>query len=130
MALRTVFNVPVGERTTVRYTGQLVDETGANIAKASVATLTLSIINSDTDAIVNNVSRVNILDTGRGTLGTTGLVTITLEPADNQMADQTHQFEKHILYIEWTYGTNGTKAGNHEVEFPVYNRGLLPIVTP
>lgn len=130
MSLRTVFKTPVAEATTAQYKGQLVDETGANIAKASLVALTLSIINIADDSIINQMSQVDILDKSRGAVSATGMVTITLEVADNVVVDSSKQLEAHLLFIEWTYGNNGSKAGNHEVEFQVYNRGLLPIPTP
>ena len=130
MPLRTVFKTPVAELTTARYTGQLVDETGANLPSSSIVSLKLTIFNNENAAIINTVTEKSILNADRGTVSGTGLVTITLVPADNIIIDVTKQLETHVLFIQWTYGAQGVKAGNHEVEFQVFNREKLPVPSP
>ena len=62
-----------------------------------------------------------IKNRGRATVhATSGLVTLTLLPADNQIVDATLDQEWHRALIEWTYNS-GVKAGRYEVDFPVRN---------
>lgn len=113
----------VAERTSLRFTATLVDETGAAVQAGSLNTLTLTLYNRDSTAkeILNSVTQVNILNTGRGTVhATSGLLTMVLEPADNQIIDGTQDQEWHRALIEGTYAV-GAKAFKFEVDFPVRN---------
>lgn len=113
----------VAEKTTLRFTATLVDEAGAAIPSAGVTALTLTLYNRDsaTKEIINSVSAVNILNTGRGTLhATSGLLTVTLDPADNAIIDSASDLEWHRALIEGTYA-GGAKAFKHEIDWPVRN---------
>ena len=113
----------VHERTTLQITATIKDETGAAIPLAGLTTLTLTLYVRDTtaQAIVNSVDDVNVLNTGRGVMhATSGLLTLTLLPADTQIIDSTSAIEWHRALIEWTYDA-GAKAGKHEIDFPVLN---------
>ena len=115
--------ITVTERTTLRILLTLQDETGVAIAKAALTTLTLTLYLRDLAAltIINSVDDQNILDTDRATVhATSGLVTLTLLPADNQIVDSTSAIEWHRALIEWTYDA-GAKAGKYEIDFPVLN---------
>lgn len=113
----------VAERTSWRLTATLLDETGAAIPSAGLSTLTLTLYNRDSalKEIVNSVDDVNVLNSGRGTVhATSGLLTLTLEPADNQIIDNTLDLEWHRALIEGTYAA-GAKAFKSEIDFPVRN---------
>lgn len=113
----------VAEKTTLRFTATLVDETGVVIPAAGVSTLTLTLYNRDSTnkEIINSVSAVNILNSGRGTLhATSGLLTVTLEPNDNVIIDPASDLEWHRALIEGTYA-GGVKAFKHEIDWQVRN---------
>lgn len=113
----------VAERTSLRLTATLLDEMGAAIPAAGLSTLTLTLYNRDSTLkeIINSVDDVNILNSGRGTVhATSGLLTLTLDPADNQIIDSSQDQEWHRALIEGTYG-GGAKAFKSEIEFPVRN---------
>ncbi len=113
----------VAEQTTLRFTATLQDEAGAAIPSSGVTAMTLTLYNRDSTnkEIINSVSAVNILNAGRGTLhATSGLLTVTLEPADNAIVDATQDLEWHRALIEGTYAA-GAKAFKHEIDFPVRN---------
>ncbi len=115
--------VIVAEKTTLRFTATLVDETGAAIPSSGVSALTLTLYNRDSAAkeIINSVTAVNILNTGRGTLhATSGLLTVTLEPLDNAIVDSASDLEWHRALIEGTYAA-GAKAFKHEIDWQVRN---------
>ncbi len=112
----------VAEKTTLRFTATLLDETGAAIPAAGLSALTLTLYNRDsaTQEIVNSVSAADILNTGRGTVhATSGLLTVTLQPDDNAIVDTTKDLEWHRALISGTYG--GTKAFKQEIEWQVRN---------
>jgi len=116
------FELVIAEQTTVRITGTLVDETGAAVPSAALTTLTLTIYARDhaTQAIVNSVDDVNILNSGRGTVhATSGLLTLLLDPADQTIIDATLDQEWHRALIEGTY--SATKKLKYEIDFPVRN---------
>lgn len=115
--------VIVAEKTTVQITATLVDETGAAIPLAGLSSLTLTLYNRDSTAqeIINSVSAVNILNNGRGTVhATSGLLTLTLLPADNAIIDTAKASEWHRALIEGTYA-GGVKAMKYEVDVQVRN---------
>jgi hypothetical protein len=113
----------VAERTTLRLTATLLDETSAAIPASALSALTLTLYVRDSAAkeIINNVNAVSVLNTGRGTVhASSGLLTLTLDPSDNQIIDETQDVEWHRALIEGTYAA-GAKAFKSEIEFPVRN---------
>jgi len=125
MGFRTIIADPIPERATTLITATLKDELGVVIPAAGLTTLTLTIYEKETLAIVNAVTDTNILNTGRGTVGANGLLTLTLDPLDNQIVSTAGPLEeRHILLIEFTYGAG--KAGRHEIEVTVRNLALVP----
>ncbi len=118
----------VAEKTTLRLTATLVDETAAPIPAAGLTELKLTLYNRDSTGkeIVNTVDGVNILNTGRGTVhATSGLLTILLEPADNSIIDSAQDVEWHRALIQGTYAGGG-KAFKHEIDFQVRNLAKVP----
>lgn len=126
MAVRTKIATLVPERSTSRYTAVIVDDAEVAIPAASLNTLTLTLYVLDADkTIINSVTAVNILNTGRGAVDSNGNLTITLTAADNQIVTATRNTETHVALIEWTYD-GGTKYGRHEFEFRVQNMSKVP----
>lgn len=117
--------IVVGERTTLTITSTIKDSRQPPvvipISELTAVTLTLYVRDVAAQTILNTVDHVNILNTGRATLhATSGLMTLTLLPADTQVVDQTLDQEWHRALIEWTYN-GGDKAGRMEIDFPVRN---------
>jgi len=111
----------VPEKSTSLLSGSLVDETGAALGSAQLATLTMTLYALTAGLpIINSRTAVNILNAGPGTVDAFGVWTITLEPADNAIQVPGQAAERHCLLLEWTYG-GGAKAGKHEVVFTVRN---------
>jgi len=126
MAVRTVFAEPVAERVSLRYRATLKKEDDTALAAAELSTLTLTIYALDAArTIVNAVTTVNILNTGRGTIDAAGLLTLILTPDDNQILDSTLPEERHVLLMQGTYAS-GVKATRHEVVVTVLNLGKVP----
>jgi hypothetical protein len=101
---------------TVIYTGVLKDENGYLIAAVQLNSLTLSIVDTSSGAIVNSCSAVNILNTGRGTVDGEGNLTVTLGPADTALLNASDSQEYRSLIFDWTYA-GGAKTGRHQVDF-------------
>lgn len=115
--------VVAAEQTTMQITATLVDETGEAVPLAGLSALTLTLYNRDSAAqeIINSVNAVNILNAGRGTMhATSGLLTITLLPADNAIIDSANDLEWHRALVQGSYG-GGVKAVKYEIDFQVRN---------
>jgi hypothetical protein len=115
--------VPAGK--TLVYTGQFVDETNTPITAAQLASLTLSIIDPATGAVVNGVSGANILNSGRGVVDTNGNLTLTLLSGDTVLLNPTDVQETRSIVLDWTY-SGGQKSGAHRVDFQVQALGAPP----
>src|SRR5579875_3155279 len=96
----------VADSSTATYRGQLVDgsvPTPQPIGSGVVSTLTLDLIDTATGATVNGVSQANILNTGRGTLDSSGNLTITLQPADTAILRTGDAQETRSMVIDAVY---------------------------
>lgn len=116
MTARTLIPDPKSAGTTLEYKCQLQDESGTPIPAAQLSTLTLSLLDTYSRAIVNAVSDVNILNTGRGEVDSSGNVVVTLTPVDTAMLIAGDAQEFRSLVLVWTYAS-GAKKGDHEVVF-------------
>jgi len=109
-------NGPFASDTTPVYTCRIVDSTGVGIPAADFLTLTLSICDTLTGAIVNNCTRDDILNTGRGTIDDEGNLTIQLEVGDTSMTGVPSASRvQRSLIIDWTTTTD--LAGRHQANF-------------
>jgi len=111
---------PVAAGSTPVYTAYFVDTTGAAIPPTALASVTLTICDTQSGAIVNSVSQVNILNTGRGTVDSAGKLTITLEPGDTAMDEVPGLAQiQRSLVIDWATTSTPPVIGRHQVNFPV-----------
>jgi hypothetical protein len=89
------------------YTGVLYDHaTGLAIAKAALATLTVTLKNAVDGVSINSRTDQDILDTNGGAVTTAGVVTLKLQPLDNIVATATvatGETETHHIDITWTW---------------------------
>lgn len=106
------------------YRGQLVDDSvpPQPIPASALGSLTLSIVDTASRGIVNSVSQVNILNSGRGAVDGAGNLTLTLggpsNAADTRLLNPDHVQERRSLVLDWTYN-GGQKSGTHEAQFLV-----------
>ena len=129
MSVRTRFvrlaeEVPEGA--TLRYTARLTDERNLPLSSQAMMTMTLTLydLSGSAQTILNEVDGIDILNTGRGTLDTQGVLVVTLSPEDNPIVDDRRKRERHLMLFEWTFD-GGNKTGRHEVEFVVRNLALV-----
>lgn len=99
---------------TAVYKTQLVDENNAAVPAAALSAMTLSIVDTKTGAVINGVSQVSILNTGRGTIDGSGNLVVTLLPADTAIVAAADGREYRSLVIDFTY--SGGKVGRHQVD--------------
>jgi hypothetical protein len=107
------------EKATYLIEADMIDETRTAIASGALGSLTLTLYDVKTEQIINSVDHVSILNTGRGSVDSSGHLSITLTPSDNVLVG-TASHELHVALIEWTYAS-GTKTGRHEITFAVDN---------
>lgn len=114
-------NTPVPAGATPQYQCQLLDTTGTPVPLSALLTLTLSLMTADTPpAVVNAVSKKNILNTDRGTVSASCLVTVSLLAADTAIIDAPGGIELRSMIFDFTFtGTAGTQTGRHQVDFAI-----------
>lgn len=109
---------PYAAGSTPVYTALLVDQLGQPIAGSNLTTLTLSIVDTLTGAVI--LPSTDILNTDRGTIDALGNLTITLEPTDTAIGDVDGSLGnteiERALIIDFTYN-GGRSAGRHQVNF-------------
>jgi|SRR6185437_2023727 len=112
----TTAPISVAAGATAVYTGQLQDEDGNPISAGQLGSLTLSIVDTFSGAVVNNASQVNILNADRGTVDAQGNLTVTLETGDTALLVAADKREYRSLVFDWTYD-GGAKSGRHQADF-------------
>jgi hypothetical protein len=114
-------NYPVvASGATAVYTAKIVDVNGNPLPATDVNTLTLSLVDTSSGSIINDVSAVDILNVGRGTLDDAGNLTITLGQGANQ-ADTVSlgpTLSTRSMVIDWSYGMGN--FGRHQVNFQIF----------
>lgn len=114
----------VNELNSARYSGQLVDETGAGFGGAQ--TLILTLYNKLDLSIINVRNNQNVLNQNQVTYDlVTGALVWNMLPADNPIINDGISTEEHIALFVATWA-NGVKQMTHEVSIKVKNLGKLP----
>jgi hypothetical protein len=104
--------VTVNEGNVVLLSGTLLDEESAPVPVAALGTMTLTLYDLATDAIINSRDGQNILNLNGGTFApTSGAFELTLGSADNPIvtpaAIPVGQTETHIALLESTWSGGG-----------------------
>lgn len=113
----------IKEKTTPKYTATLLDEDGNAIPLSSIDTITLTLYNlsATTRDVINSRNAQDVKNTNNVTIhATSGLLTWSMQIADNAIADALKRVERHRACFVFTY-SGGTKRGTHEVDFDVEN---------
>jgi hypothetical protein len=112
-------NQPVANGSTPFLNAQFVDKDGVTpIPAAVLTTLTLSIVDTGSKAIVNGVSARPILNADRGTVDNQGNLTIALQALDTALLNAADEQEFRSLVIDWTYNA-GANVGRCQVNFVI-----------
>ena len=115
----------VREGCTAKYTATIKDESGAALAAAALHTLTLTLYDQTSETILNSRNRQDVLNTNNVAIDASGVLTWTMQPADNAVLDATQKVERHVALFEWTWDS-GAKAGKYEVKIDVENLKKVP----
>jgi hypothetical protein len=100
------------------FEGKLQDQAGTAVGSAELQSLTLSVADTNTKAIINSVSAVDILNTGRGRVDDQGNLAVTLLPADTALQDPNSSREYRSLIIDFVYN-RGSSKGRHQVNIVI-----------
>ena len=101
------------EKTTAQYTATLKDEAGVVIPSADLTTLTLTLYDEATGAIINSRDNQNVLNATGVSIDASGLLTWTMDPDDNAIVDTSlapGRTELHVARFDFTW-SGGGKTG-------------------
>lgn len=119
------------EATTGTYSFPLQDDSGQAVLPGFIETMTLTLIDLDSDQVLNGRDHQDVLNTNNGTLTSTiGISPVTtmslaLQPADTVILNPTRRVEYRVLTFRWTWNS-GTKTATHCVQFGVENVPHVP----
>jgi hypothetical protein len=103
---------------TARYTAVITQEDGATaIPAASLSSLTLTLIDDATGAVINSRSGQNVLNVNGVTVDSSGNLAWAMSPADNPIVAATlphGRAELHLATFAWTWA-GGAKGGSHSI---------------
>jgi hypothetical protein len=108
------------EKTTQKLTAVIKDETGAIIPGASLSTLTVTLYDTATNAIINSRNNQSILGANGGSVDSSGNLAWIMDPADNVILNDALAQEIHVALLVWTYAA-GAKRGEYEIALIVPN---------
>jgi len=99
----------VHEGESVNITGQLLFG-DTEVAKSSLLSLTLTLYDKDTQAVINSRDGQDILDANGSSVDSTCNVTIELNPADSVIVGSSAagRREKHVARLTWTWDDGDT----------------------
>jgi len=118
----------VNEEAESWYKATLKDEDDTLMVPANVSTLTLTIYEKVGEAIVNSKDQTDVwnggaMDQGLTLHASSGLLTMRLEPDDNQVVntDNAGRSEIHVLVFEGTTTGSPSYAFKHSSEYEIIN---------
>ena len=114
-----VFLGEINEATTGRYTATLYDETGAVIDGAALTTLTLTLYDVATNAVINSRSSQNVLNENGVAVTSDGTLTWTIAKEDTVIVGRRLR-ERHAALFVGTWAS-GVKKFTHQIEMDVVN---------
>ena len=109
------------ERQSFVYTATLQDEGGVPLSYLAVDSLTLTLYDLNTNAIINSRSSQNALNANQVSLDAAGNLKWQGLPADGTFINPNKPMEEHVALftVKWTDGLGRPHQANHEVHFLV-----------
>lgn len=122
------FAIRVNELSTFLWEGTLKNEFGVALGPTDLATLTCTLVDEDTGAIINGRDNQNVLNANNFTLTTASISNISWDTpeADNPIIDDTKETEIHIATIKWTFASNAAFGGKKVIAIRVVNIQRVP----
>lgn len=115
----------VNEHASCRYTATLEDALGVAIPLATIVTAVLTLTDVSTGAVINSRSDQDIKNANNVTIhATSGLLTWSLQPADNAIATAGAEYELHRAVFEIVYATD--QKATHQFFILVQNLAGVP----
>jgi hypothetical protein len=124
MPAAVTFGTPINELNSWSFTADLSKDDGTALGPSALTTLTLTLYDVTTNAIINAVDHVDIKNTGRATLDALGHLVVSLTSADNPIVG-TGAKEKHKALIIGTWNA-GAGYLSQEIIFTVVNVNKVP----
>src|SRR5690242_13217059 len=119
-AVVTISGEPVPEGASAIYECLIEDFVKKFIPASALLSCTLSIADTLTGRIVNGISSVSILNTGRGTINEQGNLLITLLPSDTLIGIFGVTKIQRSLVVDWTWMFEGNlSTGRHQANFTI-----------
>lgn len=110
---------PFAANASLIYTDILRDQDGTPVPDSALTSLTLSLVDTFTQVVINNLSNQNILNRDRGTVDSGGNLTVTLSPEDMAMPETVAPFIQRSMIL--SYGVIGGLVGALRRDFIVRN---------
>lgn len=107
---------PIPAGASARFTAQLVDLHGNPLSGDAISSLTLTLADSKTGAIINSVEDQPVLNVNRGAVTEDGHVEIILTPQDTMISGNNRVWRSIILQWAWS---GSSLRGRHEARFPI-----------
>lgn len=134
-SVRQFLDIEVGELGSCDLSGYLTDGRGRDLALADVHTVTLSLLDEVTEAVINGRDAQDILNTNGGTLSTEEVDGVAKARLDLVLSGDDHPIvnvdletgdrEVHVAILRWTFGPDNTD-GVKELSFPVLALADVP----
>lgn len=118
--MSSVFLTDINRDTSGLYNAVLLDENDATVAPAQLSSLTLTLTDRATGAVINSRAGVSVLNANGGTLDISGNFYMQFTALDNQIVSTSSpQVEVHVALFQWTFGS-GLK-GSHMIQLNILN---------
>jgi hypothetical protein len=124
MSYRTFLPDVVPEGTSARLTAVFRDDAGDPIGLSRFETLTLTLYDRASEAVINGHDKQDVLNANGGVLDEAGLVVMDLGVSDNVILNAEVKAEQHVALFEYQYDSG--RRGKSELAFLVGNLTLVP----
>jgi hypothetical protein len=108
---------PVAAGESAVLTGIVYDDADNALPAVSLTSLTLSLVDTATGAIINSVSAVNILNADRGAVDGAGNLSVLLGPADTALSAGVTEAERSMVFV-FTWGSP-LRTAKTQVDFKI-----------
>jgi hypothetical protein len=105
--------VPADE--TVTYTGTLLDGNGNPIPGSAITTLLFSLYDTMLNEIVNGLDQINVVISGKGSISSSGVITLNLAVEDMQPTGSPppNTIQYRTIVFDWWYNGGVSKGRDH-----------------
>ena len=107
------------EGQSVRITGTIKDPTGAALGASALATLTATVYDARTKALIGSWNARDILNANGGSVSSVGAFALVIPAADNARVDarNTEEYELHVVRLQYTWlGLNSVTETTRQEE--------------